>query len=316
MRKFILVTLLCVFNVCAAWPPEGGITEEDEQTVQRLLNWFYEGESGLPEDIDNPEEKLKKYADMGHPALALYYGEHIFYQQEKMPDLKEASQYVFQSAKEGHSDAIFLIESVLNKSYSERLVGEFEKKWPIYHSETILMLRNKSNTVPAGKIASALLTMTQKQEEQEAEMTPLSLQKTLYFAQACWLQARGQLLFSKKERFEAWAHGPVIWSVYKDYKHHERNPIKIREADYLSFEEENPDLHHFLACVWKVTQKYKASDLVEITHLKGSPWKLVYEEGENNEIPLYWMMRDKAGIIQEIKQEFMGGELAPKKAKE
>ncbi len=314
MRKFILVTLLCVFNVCAVWPPEGGITEEDEQTVQTLLNWFSEGELGLPGDIDNPEGNLKKYADMGHPALALYHGEYIFYQKEN-PDLKEASKYVFQSAKEGHPDAVSLIESVLDKPYNEGLKEEFEKKWPVYYSETILMLANGSNIVPVDKIALALLTMTQKQEEQEAEMTPLSLQKTLYFAQACWLQAREQPLFLE-ERFEAWSYGPVIRSVYQDYKHHKSNPIKIREADYFSFEEENPDLHHFLSCVWTITQRYSAFWLTQITHLKGAPWELVYEEDENNEIPLYWMMRDKAGIIQEIKREFMGGELAPKKAKE
>lgn len=64
-----------------------------------------------------------------------------------------------------------------------------------------------------------------KQSEKSAEslITPLKLQKLLYYAQAWSLVFRGKALFY--EDIEAWVHGPVIPLVYQRYKHHGYNLI-------------------------------------------------------------------------------------------
>ncbi len=49
-------------------------------------------------------------------------------------------------------------------------------------------------------------------------ITHLKLQKLLYYAQAWSLVLNGKSLFA--EDFEAWAHGPVIPSIYERYKEH------------------------------------------------------------------------------------------------
>ena len=48
-------------------------------------------------------------------------------------------------------------------------------------------------------------------------LTLAKLQKLLYFAQARHLAMYGEPLFAG--RFEAWAHGPVLRSVYKRFGH-------------------------------------------------------------------------------------------------
>ena len=55
------------------------------------------------------------------------------------------------------------------------------------------------------------------------EVTPLALQKMLYFIQGIYMVLFGVELFS--EECEAWAHGPVFKDVYEVFKSFKYNPI-------------------------------------------------------------------------------------------
>ena len=61
-------------------------------------------------------------------------------------------------------------------------------------------------------------------ENDDAEITQLKLQKLLYYAKGLHMRnSDGLPLFP--ERMEAWAHGPVVVDVYHDVKHYGKLPI-------------------------------------------------------------------------------------------
>lgn len=109
-------------------------------------------------------------------------------------------------------------------------------------------------------------------------ITHLKLQKLLYYAQGCYVAETGNALFG--DTIEAWTHGPVVPSVYKDYKAHGSDPIKC-EGD-LSFPEIDSETQGMLQEVFDVFGQYSAWKLREMTH-EEDPWK---NTQQNDVIPL------------------------------
>ena len=56
-------------------------------------------------------------------------------------------------------------------------------------------------------------------------ITHLKLQKLLFYAQGIYLALNDNMLFY--DQIVAWEHGPVVKSVYDEYKQNGRNPINI-----------------------------------------------------------------------------------------
>ena len=97
-------------------------------------------------------------------------------------------------------------------------------------------------------------------------ITHLKLQKLLYFAQAWFLANNGKPLFS--EDFQAWAHGPVLRSIFDQYKDASWQPIAAPAV-----ESKLPaDVQQYLAEVFEVYGKYSAKHLERLTH-DHKPWK-------------------------------------------
>lgn len=96
-------------------------------------------------------------------------------------------------------------------------------------------------------------------------VTPLKLQKLLYYAQAWSLVFRGEVLFC--EDLEAWVHGPVVPSIYRRYKQYSYNIIpKQNLIDELK-EEEVEVLNIVLMNYGRKSAKF----LEELTHSE-YPW--------------------------------------------
>lgn len=100
-------------------------------------------------------------------------------------------------------------------------------------------------------------------------LTPLKVQKLLYYAQAWSLALFDKPLFD--ERIEAWAHGPVVPSIYHELKDLSYNSIeKTRfENESVEFDDDTLDL---LEDVNTVYGKYDAKYLEALTHQE-NPWK-------------------------------------------
>lgn len=104
-------------------------------------------------------------------------------------------------------------------------------------------------------------------------MSPKKLQKMLYYAQSWTITLENEKaddiknkLF--KENFEAWVHGPVIPSVYHEYKKYGYTNIPQIE-DTIEFDE---DIENILLQVFDVYGGYNGNELENITHQE-EPWQ-------------------------------------------
>lgn len=125
----------------------------------------------------------------------------------------------------------------------------------------------------------------------------LGLVKRVYIAHGFSLAITGRPLIDPRfDRIEAWKYGPVIPSVYHSFKHNKYDPITepaviARWNMAKAMEEfEVPELKNeedkrLVELIWKRYKQLSDRDLVSLTHEPGTPWSMVYAEGENRVIP-------------------------------
>lgn len=101
--------------------------------------------------------------------------------------------------------------------------------------------------------------------ESGSYVSNLKLQKLVYYAQAWHLAIFNTPLFD--EDCEAWLHGPVIPTLYHDYKQFGWKPIlkKVEQPDFSSEVQELLD---------EVTDEYFACDAFELEQMthQEDPW--------------------------------------------
>lgn len=114
-------------------------------------------------------------------------------------------------------------------------------------------------------------------DEESAEyITNLKLQKLLYYAQGCFLAITGNPLFD--DPILAWQHGPVVRSVYDEYKHNGSEGIKFEDDfDVNQFTKQENSI---LTQVYDEFGQFSAWKLRNMTHNE-APWK---ETLQNHEI--------------------------------
>jgi uncharacterized phage-associated protein len=96
-------------------------------------------------------------------------------------------------------------------------------------------------------------------------LSNLKLQKLVYYAQAWYLALHDQPLFD--EDFEAWIHGPVIPTLYQEYKKFSWKPI-LKEVEKPNF---SPEVNDFLQELTEVYFGCDAFELEQMTH-REDPW--------------------------------------------
>lgn len=115
------------------------------------------------------------------------------------------------------------------------------------------------------------------------EVTPLMLQKLLYFIQGESYALTDKPMFS--ESCQAWVHGPVYPEVYDIFKDFKYNPIDdARFAIFESAESELSDTERrIIDLVLNTFGRYSGKTLEKITH-EETPWKLA-RKGYSDNIP-------------------------------
>lgn len=98
------------------------------------------------------------------------------------------------------------------------------------------------------------------------DITPLKLQKLLYYAQAWWLANNNELLFN--EKMQAWTHGPMVPSIWKEYASHGWQSI----LPFEDFTFPNSTIESFFNKVYEVYGKFEAKALEDLTHSE-EPWQ-------------------------------------------
>lgn len=104
------------------------------------------------------------------------------------------------------------------------------------------------------------------------EVTPLALQKMLYFIQGIYMVLFNVELFS--EDCEAWAHGPVFRDVYDVFKSFKYNPIDDTRFAMLQnrFSELSDNVKQVINLVVDSFGMYSGKTLERITHGE-APWR-------------------------------------------
>ncbi len=110
------------------------------------------------------------------------------------------------------------------------------------------------------------------ENSQDRLVSNLRLQKLLYFIQAQFLVTSGYACFSDK--IEAWDFGPVVPSVYHEYKLFGSSSI----PRFLSCEAVNitPKDRLLIERILDKCSHYSTTELVSITH-RQQPWKDAYD---------------------------------------
>jgi uncharacterized phage-associated protein len=109
----------------------------------------------------------------------------------------------------------------------------------------------------------------------ESDLTNMKLNKLLYFMQGTHLARTGRLLFA--DAIEAWQHGPVVPSVYHEYKCFKNETIVV-EPESIAADESLLDSEEIetILDVLREYGKYTAGHLRDISHKDGSPWDRAY----------------------------------------
>ena len=119
------------------------------------------------------------------------------------------------------------------------------------------------------------------------DLTSMKLIKLVYFSYA-WHYA----IFNKKlftEKIEAWRYGPVIPSIYHEFKRFGNSKVGLYSIDfepesnnvsYPIVSQNDEDALNIVGTIWEIYKKYSGWELSKITH-DGKPWKSAFAEGEN-----------------------------------
>lgn len=118
--------------------------------------------------------------------------------------------------------------------------------------------------------------------------TPFQVQKLAYLAHGFYFALYGQPLLN--ETIEAWKYGPVIPTLYHEFKEWGRDPIKRFALDYHPEKDgfSMPVIPQKLTyasaknVIEQVVEKYgnlSATELYNLTHEQGGPWDRAFEEG-------------------------------------
>jgi len=139
-----------------------------------------------------------------------------------------------------------------------------------YKITTVAYNKSKNSIdKPVGKVGSKLESSIKYLLTQTVDITPLALQKLLYFTQGFSVAFLGSFLF--EEDCEAWVHGPVYKDIYKKYKNYGYNPIEIEEVTLDTFDL-TEDEKELLDQIVRVFGCYSGKTLEKMTHSE-LPWR-------------------------------------------
>lgn len=110
---------------------------------------------------------------------------------------------------------------------------------------------------------------------EDIDITPMKLQKLIYLVYKRYYKKNSKALFS--EPFEVWKYGPVVRSVYDEFKHFGANSIKKYAMEpngsvLIVNEEKSESFRSALDYVWDKYKYYDGIPLSEMTHRKNTAW--------------------------------------------
>ena len=131
-----------------------------------------------------------------------------------------------------------------------------------------------------------------KAAEDGVKLDQLKLGKLVYIAYGWVLAVLDEILF--EEEIQAWKFGPVVPSIYHEFKKFGRSPVKGKSTHSEVGEDwfirvttpeiphSDDDVNQVLQKVWMLYKPYSGVALIRKTHEKGTPWESVHKKEERN----------------------------------
>jgi uncharacterized phage-associated protein len=124
-------------------------------------------------------------------------------------------------------------------------------------------------------------------------LNPMKIQKLVYYAHAWNLVFYNRPLID--EFIQAWTYGPVIRSLYEEFKRYGSGPITTKATEFAPSELDpyqfvtpsiddypylgiNQQTKALLDTVWEAYGGFSAIQLSNLTHAPDSPWFSVYNK--------------------------------------
>lgn len=145
----------------------------------------------------------------------------------------------------------------------------------------------------ATAVANAFLDLQAADTDNFPAIDQMKIQKLTFYAHAWWLALRNQALFD--EDIQAWPWGPVVSTVYSNFRECGKSPIGSKRAtemvqvgdganfDFRVQQPEQPDLEvmDFLRHVWETHKQYTGIQLSNATHAPGEPWTIIKQKQDH-----------------------------------
>ena len=128
-------------------------------------------------------------------------------------------------------------------------------------------------------------------QRESKPLTQLQIQKLTYITHGWYLGVTGGKLFD--EPIEAWPHGPVIPSLYHEFKKFGRDPITqlAHVSQDIDDEPREPfvgsddtDTTNLIEWVWKKYGGKSGGQLRSLTHAPRTPWDITRKENKDTKI--------------------------------
>jgi len=129
-----------------------------------------------------------------------------------------------------------------------------------------------------------------KAQQEGSNITPMKLLKLVYIAHGWSLGLFGQPLIA--EQVQAWRYGPVVTSVYREFRDYGRTPIRQQQTVLVSKDTGYaliiPTVDDEATCqlldkVWNSYKHLSGLQLSDITHADGTPWDITWNQQGGSE---------------------------------
>jgi uncharacterized phage-associated protein len=124
----------------------------------------------------------------------------------------------------------------------------------------------------AAQCADVLLEIAQKRDI--VDLTPMKLQKLLYFGQGLSLASTDMPLFA--EEFQAWRYGPVLPSIYRRFKSFGSDAVPVEHPYRTDISCFPANSRKSLEEVMITFGALTPARLSALSHAAGGPWAKVF----------------------------------------
>jgi uncharacterized phage-associated protein len=142
----------------------------------------------------------------------------------------------------------------------------------------------------AAAVANTFLDIQEQDTSSFPRIDQMKLQKLLFYSHAWHLAQGNGPLFD--EEVYAWPWGPVVPSIYGEFRDAGRQPIvgkratelvRTGQGGFAEFRIRTPkevpaNIMQFLRSVWATHKQFSGVQLSNATHAPGEPWTVVKEQ--------------------------------------